>query len=159
MAPVKRCRSGAQLAGQSPQLHGTRPSLRWGGCRPFGWRSCLDVGFADGNVLDPKVSTGHVSSSPFSALHAVSAVGRVVRSVGRDGLQDKRGDAFPCFRERLAGNLALARPPYTSPLPIHRPPQLHRARSTSAVEYSPRSSSCLSVLLQSFTGGLRSVSP
>lgn len=136
------------------------PWLGRGGCRPFGWRSSEDLGFADDNVLDPKVSTGRVPSSSFSSLPAVSPVGRVVRCLGTGGLRDERGDAFLCFRERLAGNPALLQPSYTSPLPIRRPPCLRHAPSTSAVECSPRSSSRLSVLLlRSFTGSLHSISP
>lgn len=43
------------------------PWLGLGGCRPFGWRSSEDLGFADDNMLDPKVSTSRVTSSPFAS--------------------------------------------------------------------------------------------
>lgn len=81
-APVKHRWSGARPAGRRPQLRGTELSLLRGKAAvagmgrmpPFGWRSGKDLGFADDNELDPKVSTGRATSRPFFCLHAVSPV-------------------------------------------------------------------------------------
>lgn len=144
--------------GRGRGVPGYEPSwLGRGWCRPFSWGSGEDLGFTGDNMLDPKVSTGRVTSSPFSSLCAVSLV---VRCAGTDGLRDARGAAFLCFQERLAGNPAPLQPSSPSPLPIHRPWRLRCAPSTSATRRSPRSSSRLSILLlRSFTGALRSISP
>lgn len=45
-----------------------------------------NLGFTDGSMLDLKVLISSVTSTPFSSLHAMSPVGKMLWWVGADGL-------------------------------------------------------------------------